>query len=171
MLAAISLSLDLLAPSEGAGVEVGAVRVLGITSPNAAVTVNGMGTDVNPDGTFLQDLILQEGINSIEAVATQPSGTTASDSVLVLFVPRAAGIPLSVLFPQGLEVSEPEITIIGATRQDAVVGVNGTPVDVNSLGIFSTEVALELGANLIEVVAVDLDENVNFQAVVVFYIP
>lgn len=145
--------------------------MLGATSPDAKVTVNGMETEVNPDGTFLHDLILQEGINSIEASAVEPSGATASDSVVVLFVPRASGIPLSVLFPQGLEVSEPRITIIGATRQDAVVGVNGTPVDVNSLGIFSTEVPLELGANLIEVVAVDLDENVNFQTVVVFYIP
>lgn len=168
---AVSLSLDLLAPAEGADVEVGAVRVLGITSPGAVVMVNGIEADVNSDGTFQHDLVLQEGINSVEALAAQPSGAVASDSVVVLFVPRAAGIPLSVLFPQGVEVSEPRITIIGATRQDAVVGVNGVPVDVNSLGIFSTEVALEVGANLVEVVAVDLDENVNFQTVVVFHIP
>ncbi len=169
---AISLTLNLLAPSEGAGVEVGAVRVLGITSPDAVVTVNGTKTDVAPDGTFQRDLILQEGINSVMAVATGPSGDVASSNVVVLFVPRAdEGVPLSILFPQGLEVSEPTITIIGATRQDAVLGVNGIPVDVNNLGIFSKEVPLELGVNLIEIVAVDLEENVNFQQVVVFYIP
>ncbi len=61
--------------------------------------------------------------------------------------------------------------IVGATRQDAVVGVNGVPVDVNALGIFSTIVSLEQGANLIQVVAVDFEENINFQTVSVFYLP
>ena len=168
---AISLSLQLLAPTEGAGVEVGAVRVLGVTSPDASVEINGAPTEVRPDGSFQRDLLLQEGINSVLAVARSPWGAEASDNVLVLFVPRSQGVPLSVLFPQGLEVSHPEITIIGATRQDAVVGVNGVPVEVNSLGIFSTEVSLEVGANLIEVLAVDLEESVNFQTVVAFYIP
>ena len=42
---------------------------------------------------------------------------------------------------------------------------------MNNLGIFSTTVPLEEGVNLIEVVAIDLQDNVNFQTVVVFYIP
>ena len=168
----ISLSLNLLAPSEGAGVQVAAVRVLGVTSPVAAVTVNGTETAVATDGTFQRDLILHEGINSVSAVATGPQGNAVSKTVVVLFVPRAdKGVPLSVLFPRGVEVSQPTITIIGATRQDVVLGVNGILVEVNNLGIFSTDVALEEGANLIEVVAVDLEENVNFQTVVVFYFP
>jgi uncharacterized protein YfaP (DUF2135 family) len=156
---------------EGAGIETGAIRVIGLTLPDATVAVNGIPAEVNADGAFQQDLLLEEGINSIEAVATDQSGQITTETVVVLFVPRAAGVPLSVLFPQGLEVSEPDIRVIGATRQDAVVGVNGVPVAVNSLGIFSTTVPLEEGVNLIEVVAVDLEDNVNFQTVVVFYIP
>jgi uncharacterized protein YfaP (DUF2135 family) len=50
-----------------------------------------------------------------------------------------------------------------------VVGVNEVPVEVDALGIFSTTVALEEGPNLIEVVAADLDGNVRFQTLVVFY--
>ena len=80
-------------------------------------------------------------------------------------------VPHSILFPQGLEVDDPNLTIMGATRPDALIGVNGVPVEINSFVIFSTTIVLEEGTNLIEVVAVDLDENVNFQTVVVFYIP
>ena len=117
------------------------------------------------------DLLLEEGVNSVGAIASDPSGNTASKTVVVLFIPTEAGVPLSVFYPNGLEVPEPYITVIGATRQDAVVGINGVPVEVNALGIFTSTVALDEGANLVEVVAVDIDGSVNFQTVVVFYIP
>ncbi len=166
-----ALNLTILAPTQGAGLEVGAIRVFGVTLASAKVTVNGIPTDVSPDGTFARDLILGEGINSVLATAADASGRKVSKSLVVLYVPRLEGVPLSILFPQGLEVSDPNLTIMGATRPDAVIGVNGIPVEVNSFGIFSTAVVLEEGTNLIEVVAVDLDEHVNFQTVVVFYIP
>ena len=90
----------------------------------------------------------------------------------MFFVSPTAGIPLSVFYPaDGLLVTDQTLQVIGGTRQDAVVGVNGEPVTVNGLGIFSTTILLEEGPNLIEVVAVDIQENVNFQTVVVFYEP
>lgn len=160
-----------MAPTQGVSLDVGAIRVLGVTWANARVTVNGISTEVSPDGSFTRDLILGPGINSVAAIAREPSGQEVSASLVLLFVPRTEGVPLSILFPQGLEVNDPNLTIMGATRPDAVVGVNGIPVDINNVGIFSTGVVLEEGTNLIEIVAVDLDENVNFQTVVVFYIP
>ena len=165
------LNLTILAPTQGAGLEVGAIRVFGVTLASAKVTINGIPTDVSPDGSFTRDLILGEGINSVLATAADASGRKVSKSLVVLYVPRLEGVPLSILFPQGLEVNDPNLTILGATRPDAVIGVNGLPVEVNSIGIFTAAVVLEEGTNLIEVVAVDLDENVNFQTVVVFYIP
>ena len=68
-------------------------------------------------------------------------------------------------------MTEPTIPVIGGTRVDAVVGVNGIPVDVNALGIFSTILTLEEGANFIEVVATDIGGNIRFQTVVIFYVP
>ena len=167
----LTLNLTILAPTQREALDVGAIRVLGVTWANAQVTVNGISTEVSLDGSFTRDLILGEGINSVEAIAKDDSGQEVSESLVLLFVPRLEGVPLSILFPQGLEVSDPNLTIMGATRPDAVVGVNGIPVDINNVGIFSTAAVLEEGTNLIEVVAVDLDENVNFQTVVVFYIP
>ena len=81
-------------------------------------------------------------------------------------------MPFSLFYPlDGLETAEPAIPVLGGTRADAVVGVNGTPVEVNALGIFSTTVALEEGPNFIEVVATDIRGNVRFQTVAVFYLP
>lgn len=148
------------------------MRVLGITRPNTVVDVNGVPVDVAVDGSFQHDLTLEEGANPIEVVATDPFGRAASQRVTVFFTSPTAGLPFSLFYPSdGLEVVEPTISVVGGTRQDAVVGVNGTPVDVNALGIFSTTVSLDEGANLIEVVAADIQDNVRFQTVVVFYTP
>ena len=152
--------------------EIEAVRVLGTTRHDAVVAVNGTPVDISEDGTFQRDLSLELGANPIEVVATDLSGQTEDLYSVVFFVSPTAGIPLSISYPaDGLLVTEPTVQVIGGSRQDAVVGVLGKPVAVNDLGIFSTTVYLVEGANLIEVVAVDIEQNVNFQTVVVFYEP
>lgn len=171
---AVSLPPDLtvLTPEDGAGVEVDAVRVSGITSIDAVVGVNGTPVEVSADGSFQYDLDLETGANIIEVVATNLSGKTASQEIAVFFISTAAGLPFTLFYPpDGLVVSEPEIQVIGGTRPEAVVGVNGIPVDTNGLGIFSTSVTLEEGGNFIEVLATDIDGSVRFQTVAVFYIP
>lgn len=165
------VALTLLSPQDESGIELGVVRVWGSTHSNATVTVNRTGVDVTDSGAFQRDLTLKEGINSIEVVASSSSGDLASEILQVLYIPSTADPPLSVFYPYGDEVSQPNIQVIGATRVDAIVGVNGIPVDVNPFGIFATAVSLQEGANLIEVVAVDLDGDVNYRMLVVFYIP
>ena len=57
------------------------------------------------------------------------------------------------------------------SRPDAVVAVNGTPLELDPTGVFSSVVSLESGANLIEVVATDFDGNVRFEVIAVFQTP
>ena len=164
--------LQLLAPQDGAGVETDAVRVMGITGVDAAVGVNGIPVDVRPDGSFFYDLQLDEGINLVEVEVADLSGQTAGEQVAVFFIAPTAGLPFALNYPpDGLEVSTDTVLVAGGTRPDAVVGVNSDPVEINALGIFSTTVTLEEGPNFIEVVATDLQGNVRFQTVAVFYIP
>lgn len=166
------LRLELLAPDDGAGVEVDAVRVMGKTRIDAAVGVNGTPVEISADGSFQHDLVLENGPNLVEVIATTLSGQTATQEAAVFFISTAAGLPFTLLYPpDSLTVSEPEILVVGSTSPDAVVGVDGTPVDINGLGIFSTTVTLEEGGNFIEVLATDIDENVRFQTVAVFYLP
>ena len=165
------ISLRVLAPLDGAGLEVASVRVIGSTSA-PTVAINGLPIDVNEDGSFLRDLPLRDGVNLIEVVASDTAGQAVSQQLVVFVVTPAAGLPLTLLYPfDGVEVSEPFISVMGITRPDAVVGVNEIPAEINPLGIFSITIPLEIGSNLIEVVVVDIHDNVRFQTVVVFYAP
>lgn len=166
------LVLELQSPEDGAGVEVAAVRVMGKTRIDAAVGINGIPVEVSADGGFHYDLVLENGANLIEVVATTLSGDTASQESAVFFISTAAGLPFTLFYPpDALTVSDPNILVVGGTSPEAVVGVNGVPVETNSLGIFSTTVTLEEGGNFIEVLATDIDGNVRFQTVGVFYLP
>ena len=108
----------------------------------------------------------------IDVVASDDSGRTTSQQIVVFFIAPTAGLPFTLLYPlDGLEVSEPAITVVGVTRPDAVVGVNEVPAEVDGSGIFTALVVLEEGANLLEVVAADIEGNVRFQTSVVFYLP
>ncbi len=165
-------TLELLTPEDGAGVEVDAVRVMGLTSVDAVVGVNGVPVEISADGSFHFDLDLEAGVNLIEVVATNLSGAAAFQERVVFFISTAAGLPFTLFYPtDGLVVSDPDVTVTGGTRPEAVVGVNGVPVEINSLGIFSTTITLEEGANFVEVLATDIDGSVRFQTVAVFYLP
>ena len=167
-----SLGLTLLSPQDGAGVEIGVVGVLGKARPDAVVAVNGIPVDVGIDGAFRYDVILDDGANLVEIVASSLDGGIESQEAAVFLISPAAGLPFSLLYPpDGLEVFEPRVEVIGATRPDAIVGINGIPLATNPLGIFFTTVALEEGPNLIEVIATDINSNVRFQTIVIFYSP
>jgi len=114
---------------------------------------------------------LREGVNLLEVVASEPSGRTRAEQIVVFMVYPIAALPFSLLYPKdGLVVTQASIPVVGVTSPGAIVGVNGIPVEVNELGVFSTTVPLKMGDNLIEVVATDIRE-VRFQTVVVFYTP
>ena len=113
-----------------------------------------------------------DGPNKIKVTASENSGRAKSQQLDVFVVATTAGLPFTLLYPSdGLEVSEAIVDVVGVSRPDAAIGVNGVPAEINALGIFSSSLILEEGDNLIEVVAVDLEGNVRFQTVVVFYLP
>ncbi len=163
--------MNILSPIDGAGVEVGAVRIIGATS-GTMVNISGIPVDLAAGGKFEYDLVLREGVNLLEVVASNSVGVSTSRQLVVFFISPVVGLPLTLLYPaDGLEVTEPVIKVVGVTRPDAVVGVNEVPAEVNALGIFSIEIPLVEEDNLIEVVAVDVQSNVRFQTIVVFYLP
>ena len=165
------LTLQVLTPLDSIGVEVGALRVTGRTSGNE-IGINGIPVEVLQDGSFQRDLTLRDRVNLIEVVASGTGGETTSQQLVVFYVSPTAGLPFTLLYPpDGFTASQPEVDILGVTTLDAIVGVNQVPLEVNSLGIFSASVDLEEGANLVEVVATDIQGNIRFQTVAVFYLP
>ncbi len=147
------------------------IPVVGTTRVDAAVTVGGTLVDVNEDGMFVHPVSLAEGQNLIEVTAGDLLGNKRTISMVVHRVsPR--DIPLYVFWPADNSTDRSaSVPVIGTTSVDAVVTVNGIPVEVDDLGIFSISVALEEGPNIIEVMASDLWGNVQSLMVVVFHIP
>jgi ABC-type transport system substrate-binding protein len=81
-----------------------------------------------------------------------------------------ATVPLTITQPQDeITVNTPTIQVAGVTSADATVSVNGSLVDVDASGYFSTTVSLEQGPNSIEVVASDPQGNENDQVLTVIY--
>ena len=81
-------------------------------------------------------------------------------------------LTLIVNFPQDEAVVDTSrITVSGTTRSDAVVSINGAITDVNSQSEFSSEVNLETGPNLIEVVASDFEGHSSRETITIIYIP
>jgi hypothetical protein len=164
--------LTVLSPLDGLVMEVGAVRLVATAPPDAVVAVNGEPVDLAVDGSVQYDIVLEEGPNTVEVLASLLSDQTKSESVVVFYTPPAGGLTLTLSYPEdALEVEEPTIWVVGGTETEATVAVNGTPAEVNVLGLFSANVELQEGPNLIEVLATDLEGNSRSQSVTVFYVP
>ena len=124
------------------------------------------------DGTFSGDIAITPGGNLIEVISTNIAGETKTSQIAVFGVEPTAALPLSLFYPSdGITVSDTHITVIGGTRQDAVVGINGRIAEINRSGIFETRLPLEPGANFIEIVAADINDNISFRTAVVFRSP
>ncbi len=104
-------------------------------------------------------------------------------SVLVLLVLLAAGcgstkspapaptLSLEILEPQDEAiVNVSRIAVSGKTEADAVVSINGRIADVDYKGMFTGEVNLDAGPNVIVVVASDFYGNEQFAVLAVVYV-
>jgi cytoskeletal protein RodZ len=63
------------------------IDVAGHTSPDATVTVNGVGVLVRSDGKFFDQVTLEDGVNTITIIATSRLGKTTTDVREVGFQP------------------------------------------------------------------------------------
>ena len=80
---------------------------------------------------------------------------------------------LQLINPEETEVfvQEPNIKVVGRTRVDAVITVNDTVVEPDVDGRFESTVALEVGANIIEVVVSVVTGEQQDLVLVVIYAP
>lgn len=66
------------APPENAVVTTKKVELLGVTDPDATVTVNGISVLVRGDGKFFDQVTLEPGTNTIAVIATSRYGKTTT---------------------------------------------------------------------------------------------
>lgn len=134
--------------------------IVGFTNPAAVLSVNGKLVSVDDHGMFFDYLTLQEGPNFAELTVSDLLGNQRSTLLVVHFILPDDGIPLHVMWPPDkFNVDVGRIPVIGTTRSDAVVSVNGTAITVNADSGFHQEIILQEGPNAIEITSSDFLGN------------
>jgi hypothetical protein len=166
-------AVEVLSPGADAEVETPVITVLLQVLDDVIVRVNDELVEISEDGYAQTDVMLTEGENDIEIEASNfSSGISESATFTVTYEPTDFDdLPLSIYYPSDdVEVSEPEITIVGGTTADATVEVDGTEVEVSEDGTFSMTVTLGVGENEIEITATD-DPLEESETIIVTYEP
>ena len=171
------LLLEVHEPADGTEVSGEAVIVRGITAAGAAVTINDFPAILEQNGeqgaAFRGTAPLVPGENQIIVVATDNLGNQSTQVLTVTFIaPPPLPFLLVITEPRDLSiVSTGIIRLSGRTGPEAVVSVNGVSSAIDTVGNFSTLVALEPGPNIIDVVSTNSDGQVMSVVSAVIYRP
>ena len=129
-----------------------AVQVSGFTDPSNVMTVQDITVDVNEDGRFTHDVVIDtnEDMFVITLTASDIYGQEVSDTLTLYRAVSRNSLPLSITYPKdGALLTKNAVTLVGATRHDAIIAVLGEIIEVNALCIFSVEITLEELPNLL----------------------
>ena len=146
------------------------------------------GTDITPAPTTLAT---PASVSSNEPTLEPTVAPTAAPTTVSTVVPPVSPTPaatpvpsptlvateaeffLQLIDPQGEEVitEERTIDVVGRTRVDAVVTVNDSLIEPDSDGLFMSNVDLEEGPNIIEVIASVASGEQEELILVVIYVP
>ena len=165
--------LDVRGPLDGATVETDSVVVHGFARAGAAVEVNGIETEQDDEGRFQHEVSLSPGVNSISVAASAPDGQLRTEALTVISLALPPQ-PFFLLVTQPEDqsvVAQPSIPVAGRTTPGAVVSVNGVALPVDVAGVFTTTLALEPGANIIDVVATNAEAEALHATIAVIYRP
>ena len=81
------LFLEVVEPADESIVEDTPLALVGRTTPDAVVSVQGETVDVGPDGQFVALVSLEPGPNVIEVVASDLTGQAETSVLAVIYIP------------------------------------------------------------------------------------
>jgi len=131
---------------------------------------------------IIGSMLLLMGCGTPEPPVTPPSTPEPTPTLTPTLPPEEPSLELVVMVPEdGAATPQDEesveftvgtwgIPIIGTTRVDAVVTVDGTLVEVNEDGMFVHSVGLSEGPNLVTITASDLLGNKRIISMVVYLV-
>jgi hypothetical protein len=162
------LTGEITSPAYGAESDERSIAVEGkVSNPNAGVTINSVVVEVDPDGGFSPEVVLDRGENTIKVKAVLGVSTWSKKITVT-----CTALGLEITSPEdGAKIDESSVTVEGKVSDARVkVSVNGVPVEVAGDGSFSVEVELEEGENTIKVKAVLGGDEVT-KTITVYYTP
>jgi hypothetical protein len=133
--------------------------VSGQAPPGSILEINDRQVGVNADGSFEYEMLLEEGDNLIQVVATDDVGNITTQERLVHLKTRPPTLTLNV--EEGTTVGDATLQVSGRTDAGASVMVNGQVVPVGAQGDFQAMLNLFQGDNLIQAEARDQAGNVT----------
>lgn len=142
------------------------ITLRGTTIPDATVELRGQSgptratAAVGADGRFEVNLPLEADEETFVLSVIAPSGFTTTESVSAIIDRTPPQISIDELPPR--LTSAPEMRVSGTVDPDAVLLVNGAPVELDG-GRFEAVVALVEGANTVELTATDPAGNVTVE--------
>jgi hypothetical protein len=145
------LRIELTSPTVRGAVTEAETTITGVVSvPAARVLVNDTAITVGSDGAFTQTVPLAYGSNRI-VVRAESEGMTAASRTLTI----TRSLTLTVSSPaEGTSVAQSPVAIVGKVSDpEAKVTIVGIPVDVQSDGSFSHNLALHYPSTIIAVSA------------------
>jgi len=135
------------------------LQVTGITNPGNEVKVNNEPATVAQNGSFSVRVTLEEGLNTIIATATTPTGKTVRRMLTITLDTTPPMI--FVDDPGTLQGSESFVyTLTGRVEPDSKVTVNNQTATVTH-DIWSIDVTVKPGKNAFVITATDVAGNVN----------
>jgi flagellar hook assembly protein FlgD len=161
--------INIVRPLENEWTNQQMVTIEGTTRPGAALTINQQTVQVDQDGHFLHEMILNQGDNALHFVATDKIGNVANlDRVIHL---KTGALPIQVNVQDGAVIGDPNLQLVGKVEPGSMVTINGVAIPVNAFGDFQTTTALTSGDNTISIEARDLAGNTTRLARRVSYSP
>ncbi|MBX4205895.1 hypothetical protein KW795_01735 [Candidatus Microgenomates bacterium] len=151
--------------------------VTGTTEAGATAKISSNGKDqevvADNDGRFTLKINLQNGENTITAIAKDQSGNVSNTTNPVKVVLDKDSPELSIEKPTDGEsffgTKQKNIEVKGKTDPDIEITVNGKLTQSNDDGLFSTNIDLQSGSNDLSVKATDKAGNVTEKNISVNY--
>lgn len=162
-----STSIKLVSPANNAYVNTTPATVSGTVGDRAAlVNINGINAPVS-NGNFVATVPLNEGPNTLTAVATNANGTTSTASTVVTLDTTPPHV--AIYTPSNnTSTTDSLVTVTGMVNdivvgtvnpQQATVKVNGVAAQVLNRTFTAANIPLSFGANTLQAVAVDRTGN------------
>jgi hypothetical protein len=133
------------------------LTITGMTDPTATITINDTPVDVTKNGFFEHTVILIEGDNTFDIIATNRRGLTTKKVFLVTLDVTPPVLIVDTEIPQ--ETTKREFTITGKTEPNSILTIGNQNVFLQEDGSFSYKVKLVHGWNRIFITAEDHASN------------
>jgi flagellar hook assembly protein FlgD len=151
-------NIVVLNPPDGLWINEQMLSVQGAVPAGVQVRVNQTEADVDAEGNFNVDVVLEEGENIVHIEAVDAVGNASVEERRVHLRTRPPAISLTTV-QEGMVVREPSLLVVGQAEPHTTIWLNGRELAVDSQGGFQGLVDLIEGENVIRVEAVDRAGN------------